>query len=174
MDPISIALGLAQFAPQLVRWITGDEKSAKAAEKAVEIAKVVTGNHDGQQAAAAIAANPELAIKFRQAVMGNETELEKAHLADRQDARKRDAEFIKAGRKNHRADLLAVLAVGGLIVCVWIVAGNPALPAGAREAIMFVAGVFASAVRDVYGFEFGSSRGSKEKDELVGRLSGRP
>ncbi len=34
MDPITIALGLAQFVPGLIRWIGGDdsEKAAKVAD----------------------------------------------------------------------------------------------------------------------------------------------
>ena len=174
MDPITIAMGLAQFAPQIIKWVTGSDKAGEAAGKVIEIAQQVTGKQ-GPDALEAIKADPAVALQFRQAVMANEADLDKAFLADRQDARKRDVALAMAGRKNHRADILAVLAVGSLMLCVWIVASNPALPGGAREAIMFVAGVFAAAVRDVYSFEFGSSRGSKEKDEIIAldRLSGR-
>lgn len=66
-----------------------------------------------------------------------------------------------------RADLLAFLAVAGLVFCVWLVGSDANLPERAVNAIMFVAGVLASAVRDVYGFEFGSSRGSREKDAVL-------
>jgi hypothetical protein len=171
MDPMSIAFGLAQFAPGIIKWITGSDKSAAVAEKVVDIAKVVTGNDDGVDAVEMLKADPALAMQFQQAVMANEADLEKAYLADRQDARKRDVEFVKAGRHNWRADLLAFLAVAGLVICVWFVARDSDLPERAVNAIMFVAGVLASAVRDVYGFEFGSSRGSKEKDVLMQRLS---
>lgn len=171
MDPISIAFGLAQFAPSIVKWITGSDKSAAVAKKVVDIAKVVTGADDGAQALDMLKADPALALQFKQSVMANETEIEKAYLADRQSARARDVEFVKSGRHNWRADILAALAVGSLCLCVWLLWYKPDLPGGVREAIMFVAGVFAAAVRDVYAFEFGSSRGSKEKDELVGRLA---
>jgi hypothetical protein len=86
---------------------------------------------------------------------------------DVSDARKRDTEFIRAGQHNWRADILAALAVVGLVVCVWFVARDSSLPERAVNAVMFVAGVLAAAVRDVYGFEFGSSRGSKEKDDIL-------
>ena len=33
MDPITIAMGLAQFAPQLVKWITGSDNAAAGAQK---------------------------------------------------------------------------------------------------------------------------------------------
>ena len=171
MDPITIAMGLAQFAPSIIKWVTGSEKAGEAAGRVVEIAQAVTGKQ-GTDALDAIKADPTLAMQFRQQVMANEADLDKAYLIDRQDARNRDVALAAAGRSNHRADILSVLAVGALVFCVWMVASNAELAGGAREAIMFVAGVFAAAVRDVYGFEFGSSRGSKEKDEIIA-LGGR-
>lgn len=169
MIPVAAAMALAQFAPVIIKYLTGSEKAEQAAEAVVGIAEQVTGMK-GDAAVEAIKADPNLAMQFRMSVMAQEADLDKAFLADRQDARARDVEMAKAGRKNGRADLLAVLAVGALVFCVWLVASNPTLPGGAREAIMFVAGVFAAAVRDVYGFEFGSSRGSKEKDDLISKL----
>lgn len=168
-DPISIAMGLAQFAPQVIKWLSGSNKAAEAAGKVVEIAEVVTGRH-GPEALEALKADPALVIQFRQAVMANETELDKAYLADRADARKRDVAITQAGRYNWRGDLLALLAVGGLVLCVWFVARDTEMPERAVNAIMFVAGVLAAAVRDVYNFEFGSSRGSKSKDDVIARF----
>lgn len=169
MDPITIAMGLAQFAPAILKWITGSDQAADAAGKVVEIAQAVTGKQ-GPGAIAALQADPALVIQFRQAVMANEADLDKAYLVDRADARKRDTAYVQAGRYNWRGDLLALLAVGGLVVCVWFVARDSDMPERAVNAIMFVAGVLAAAVRDVYGFEFGSSRGSKEKDEALLKL----
>lgn len=170
MDPLSIAMGLAPFAPAILKWVTGDDKSAAVAAKVVDIARVVTGESGANSALAAIKADPAAAMEFQKAVMDNESALEQAYLQDRQDARKRDAEFIRAGRNNWRADILAALAVIGLITCVWFIARDSSLPERAVNAIMFVAGVLASAVRDVYGFEFGSSRGSKENGETIRQM----
>lgn len=90
-------------------------------------------------------------------------------------ARDRDREFIRAGQHNYRADILAALAVVGLVTCVYFIAADAMLPERAVNAIMFVAGVLAAAVRDVYGFEFGSSRGSKDKDDALRDMTrGRP
>lgn len=166
MDPITIAMGLAQFAPQVIRWVTGSDKAEQAAGKVLEIAQAVTGKQ-GPEALEAIKLDPAMAMQFRQAVIASEAELDKAFLVDRQDARKRDVALAQAGRYNWRADILAVLSVGGLVVCMWFIAKDSAMPERAVNAIMFVAGVLAAAVRDVYSFEFGSSRGSKEKDEII-------
>jgi hypothetical protein len=171
MDPITIAMGLAQFAPTLIKWITGSDKAEVAAGKVVEIAQAVTGTSSGDAALKAIQADPNLALQFRQSVMTNETELDKAFLVDRQDARARDVAYVQAGRYNWRGDVLAILAVGGLVTCVYFVARDAGLPERAVNAIMFVAGVLASAVRDVYGFEFGSSRSSQTKDQTINNLT---
>lgn len=166
MDPITIAMGLAQFAPQIIKWVSGSDKAAEAAGKVIEIAQTVTGKQ-GTDAIDALRLDPELAVKFRDSVLAREADLDKAYLVDRQSARDRDVALAQAGRYNWRADVLAVLAVGGLVVCMWFIAKDSGMPERAVNAIMFVAGVLAAAVRDVYSFEFGSSRGSKEKDEII-------
>ncbi|MBN9497869.1 MAG: hypothetical protein J0H39_14020 [Alphaproteobacteria bacterium] len=68
MDPITIALGLAQFVPTAIRWISGDDKSkaADAADKLIGVAKSVTGKPDGAAALAAIQADPALALKMQE------------------------------------------------------------------------------------------------------------
>lgn len=170
MDPITIGLTLAsQFAPSIIKYFTNSDTAGEVAGQVIDIAKTVTGKGTPDEAMAAIQADPALAMQFKVAVMATESDLEKAYLADRQSARARDVAIAQSGRANYRADILAVLAVGALCLCVWIVASTAGMPSGAREAIMFVAGVFAGCVRDVYGFEFGSSRGSKEKDEAMFR-----
>jgi hypothetical protein len=168
MDPITIGLALAsQFAPSIIKYFTNSDTAGTVAGQVIDIAKTVTGKDTPEAAVEAMKLDPALAIQFKTAVMANDTELEKAFLADRQDARKRDTAITQAGRYNWRADVLAFLAVGGLVLCVYFIARDAGLPERAVNAIMFVAGVLASAVRDVYGFEFGSSRGSKEKDEAL-------
>ena len=173
MEPITIALALAsQFAPSIIKYFTNSETAGEVAGQVIEIAKTVTGKGTPDAALEAIKADPALAMQFKTAVMANDADLEKAYLADRQSARNRDTEFVKAGRNNWRADILAGLAVGGLVLCVWFIARDTDMNERAVNAIMFVAGVLAAAVRDVYSFEFGSSRGSKEKDDALMRKFG--
>jgi len=167
MDPVTIAFGLAQYAPSIIKWLSGSEKAEEAAQKVIDVARVVTGKQDASEAVVAIQADPAVLMQFRQAMAGIEADMDRAYLADRQNARGRDVAFVQAGRWNIRADLLALLSVTGLIVCVWFVARDSSLPERAVNAIMFVAGTLAACVRDVFAFEFGSSRGSREKDALI-------
>lgn len=166
--PIALSL-IGEFAPAAIKHFTSSDTAGDVAGKVIDIAKAVTGMESPDEAAQAIKADPALAIQFKTAVLAIDADLEKAYLGDRQDARKRDTAITQAGRHNWRADILAFLAVGGLVMCVYFIARDAGLPERAVNAIMFVAGVLASAVRDVYGFEFGSSRGSKEKDEALFR-----
>ena len=77
MDPITIALGLAQFVPSLIRWISGDDqsKAAQVADRAVAIAKTVTGAATGDSALAAIKADPQLALQLQQAWLAQDLAL---------------------------------------------------------------------------------------------------
>ena len=167
MDPVTVAFGLAQYAPSIIKWLSGSDKAEEAAQKVIDVARVVTGKQDASEAVAAIQADPAMLMQFRQAMASIEADMDRAYLADRQNARGRDVAFVQAGRWNIRADLLALLSVTGLIVCVWFVARDSSLPERAVNAIMFVAGTLAACVRDVFAFEFGSSRGSREKDAIL-------
>lgn len=77
MDPISIALGLAQFAPSLIKWMTGSDKAANIATKAIDIAKQVTGASTGDEALNVLKSSPDLAAKYAQAVLEQQLEFQK-------------------------------------------------------------------------------------------------
>lgn len=75
MDPISIAMGLAQFVPQITNWLTGgNEKAEAVAQKAVDIAKTITGKSTGDEALSAMQADSALAIRYKTAVLAEEAE----------------------------------------------------------------------------------------------------
>lgn len=69
MDPITIALTLAKFAPSLIKWVTGSDKASAVAQKAVDIAQVVTGKSTPADAVAALSADPNLAMQYAKAVL---------------------------------------------------------------------------------------------------------
>ncbi len=75
MDPITIAMGLAQFVPQIAKWVTGSDKAEQVAQKAIDIAKSVTGAQTGEAALAEITANPDMVLQYRKAVLDQEVEM---------------------------------------------------------------------------------------------------
>lgn len=73
-----------------------------------------------------------------------------------------------------RADIMVVGAVLGLISCLaCLVFFRHGLPGEAVGIIATVAGVFGACLRDAFTYEFGSSRSSKNKDDVIGTLAAR-
>ena len=71
MDPLTIAMGLAKFAPTVTGWLFGD-KAEEGAQKALDIAQGITGKADPESALRELENNQEFALKFQTAVMSHE------------------------------------------------------------------------------------------------------
>jgi hypothetical protein len=170
---IAAALGLAEFAPIIARWMGGPQ-AQDIASQVVETARRVTGVDDPIESIKRLQENAQLVIDFQKAIIQMEAELELAHLQDRQNARARDIALVNAGRSNSRADIMVVSAALGLVLCL-VSLGYYAdnLPGEAVGIISTIAGIFGACLKDAYAFEFGSSRGSKEKDTTVAAMLGR-
>lgn len=168
MPVVQLALALAQFAPSIMKFFGAGQASAEVAQKVVDIAGAVTGSQDPAEILAKFRADAEAAQKFRVAVLEADTDLEKAFLADRAGARERDIEVRKlTGGVNTRANLMILGDVVGLLACLGVLLFfRKDIPGEAVGIIATVAGVFAACLRDAHQFEFGSSRGSKDKDDL--------
>lgn len=100
------------------------------------------------------------------AKMANDTDTLKAYLADIENARARDVEFLKAGRRNIRGDVLAYGALGALIVCILALFLFD-VPQQSRDLLLVTLGALVAIVKDVFGFEFGSSKGSERNAQAV-------
>jgi hypothetical protein len=98
--------------------------------------------------------------------MANETEEVKAYLADTQSARERDKAFLAAGKKNFRGDILAYAAMGALVSVILLLFVFK-VPQESREILLVVLGALVAIVKDVYGFEFGSSKDSQRNAQAV-------
>lgn len=167
MGPISIAMALAQFAPQLVKWITGSVDAAAGAQKVVDIAAQVTGSVDPEKIQAALTADRALQIQFQQAVMANSAELDRLFLADTQSARARDVALAQAGIRNWRASALVAAAIVLVIVCLAVVIWQTNMNEFAKGAVTLILGRALGWVEQVFSFEFGTTRQSKTKDDTI-------
>lgn len=85
-------------------------------------------------------------------------ETHRIEVQDRSDARGRDKAFIQAGRKNTRGDVLAYLAVGALVLDSLILMLGINVPETNEKLLYLLLGALIVIVKDVYGFEFGSSK----------------
>ena len=98
--------------------------------------------------------------------MVSDNELTKAYLADTASARARDIAIIQAKGKNSRGDFLAYMAVGALILCIVLLfIFEP--PSQSRDLLLVTLGALVAIVKDVFGFEFGSSKGSERNAQAV-------
>jgi len=167
---IAAALGLAGFAPIIARWLGGD-KAQDVAARVVDIAQTVTGASDPIEAIQRLQRDSGMVSEFQKAVIQVEAEIELALMKDRQDARLRDVALLNAGRSNIRADVMVIAAAIGLILCLESLAYfSTELPGEAVGIISTIAGIFGACLKNAYNFEFGSSRGSKEKDTTVAAM----
>lgn len=167
-----------ELLPSIGRWIAGDT-GGKVAGAAAAAIQAVTGVTDPAAARDAIAADPALAAQVRIRLAEVEAEQErdrraaelealKAAMADVADARARDLVIQGGGRRNVRADILLITAVIGLVTCIVVAAlGKLAADSAAMGMVISVAGVLAGCFKDAFGFEFGSSRSSERKTDLL-------
>lgn len=173
MDPITLALALAgQFAPGIIKYFTNSDTAGAVAGQVIDIAKTVSGKGEPDQAQAALQADPALALQFKAAVLASDTELEKAYLADRQSARERDVKLAQSGHANVRANWMVLMDVVGLIACMGVlIVFRQDMPGEVVGLLSTLIGIFGLCLRDAHQFEFGSSRGSREKDVSLSDLA---
>lgn len=165
---IPIVLQLASLAPTLLRYFGAGEPAAAVAETVVKVAQGVTGTSTPEAAVQALKANPDLVIAFQQRVIDIDAELERAYLDDRKDARARDVALAQAGKTNSRANAMVALDAIGLIACLLVLTlFRKDIPGEVVGLLSTIAGIFGLCLRDAHQFEFGSSRGSREKDQLL-------
>lgn len=161
----------AEFAPDLIKHLAGP-RAASVAETVTQAAVALTGQDTPLDALEAIQADPALAVQLRSELARIEADLTKAALADRRDARKRDVELQKTKGGNHRADfmLAGVFAVFvGILAAIYFGTGLSDLTVNLLSAAL---GLTGGMLKDAFGFEFGSSRGSKDKDFTINANGG--
>ena len=168
---IPIAMQLAQYAPALIKLLAGD-KAGEVAGKVVDVARTVTGIDDPKFAVQAIQLDPAKAAEFQLAVGAQQADWDRMYLADTQSARARDIELAKAGIKNHRANVLAGVALLLVVICLLVVVWNSDMNEYGKLTLSLVLGRALGWVDQIFSFEFGSTRASKEKDLTISKLSG--
>ncbi len=110
---------------------------------------------------------------LRLRIEDNKLDLEtfREEVKDRGSARDRDIEFIKRGMTNNRANLMFFLAVVMVGAMVWIVWKDQSINEYVKGIFTLVLGRFLGYLDNIYSFEFGTTRGSKEKDETIKQLT---
>lgn len=163
---IPLIFSLAHFVPAISRWLSGDNPGP-IAETISEVAQTVTGSKSLAEAVARIQSEPDKQRAFALAMQDRSDEMEQAYLLDRQSARERDARIQIAHGRNRRGDILATLAIGGLLSTIAALIFGPDVEGLNRDLLLVTLGALIAIVKDVYGFEFGSSKDSARSINAV-------
>lgn len=168
MDPLSIALGLAKVAPMVAGWLGGDKAEAAATE-VVGIAEKITGKK-GNDALDAINADPAMALEFQKALLDDKYRLDELYLQDKASARDMyKVHHEQTDRISERImtynlwAILALVIVNGL--AIYYLNNQSAVLATVSNLLGIVIKSLLDERKEVTGFHYGSSLGSKMKDQ---------
>jgi hypothetical protein len=99
----------------------------------------------------------------------------RTYLLDMKSARDRDVSIRQAGQTNRRADIMLVSAFLAIIVITIVLAMTTISSSSAIGGFLItIGGMFARNIGTAFDFEFGSSRSSLEKTELLARAQALP
>ena len=172
-----VANAVGNAAP-LIGSLIGPGGTAVGAGVKTLISSVLGTDNSPEAVLQALKSDPQALVKLKQAEMDHQVDLQKLvvqqeqlHLADIADARARDTAIVQAVGGNTRGDILAFIAISGLVGLVTILL-FVSIPVGpSKDILLLLSGALVAIVKDVYSFEFGSSRGSKNKDNTIARLA---
>jgi len=128
------------------------------------LVKSITGSDDAEIAEEILKNNPEKLADFELKLKELAITEQAALLADRKDARAMNV-AMQTTSQAWVQPALAFLAVFGFFGVIGaLLFGVPGLDGTARDILLMLIGVLSVLVKDVYGFFFGSSKGSQDKD----------
>ena len=160
---------LATVAPALASMLPGP---LGGMAKKVLAEALGTGTSDAEIQKELASQNPELLVKLREAEQRFLLEMEKAGL-DLEKLAADDRANARAMQMSVRARTPAVLSA--IVLLGWLVAFGflifRPLPTVNTDAIMLALGTLNSALMLVLSFYFGSSSGSRAKDDTISKLS---
>lgn len=165
---IPIAMQLAQFAPGIIRLLTGNDKAGEVAAHVVGIAQQVTGTATPQAAVKAMA-DPLKMLEFQLAFAAQEGDIEKAYLADVQSARNMQAGALAQDDLFSKRFVYYLAAAWSLFAMVYFagVTFYPPTDGGQRIADTILGVLISSVLGTIIAYFYGSTKGSAEKTRLL-------
>ncbi len=163
---IAVVSALAQFAPQITKWMDAGKTVQEVAETASNIAKSVTGGKTDEEAIELIKADPNLYLKFQEKIIDQDITYEQGYIQDKADARKRDALLAATPHGNVRANWLVGVAILIILACLGIIIWVE-LNEFAQSTLLIILGMFIKELSNIYAFEFGTTRRSRQKSDVA-------
>ena len=174
MPFLPLLLGLA---PTVASWLMGD-KTGAAVTKITGIAQDLLGTSDAAGIERAIAADPNLALQFKMAVMQAEADARRqefdtlqAKLADVQSARNQTVKLAEAGSViAWGAPIISILITVGFFAMLYVVIRQE-IPESSQTLANIMLGSLGTSFTAVVGYWVGSSAGSAQKTNALEKLA---
>ena len=171
MAPIIAALAKAGL-PLLANVVLSKGKEAVEEKFGIDLGKLTSSEEGLIKLKEIEVEHEQFLVTAAQREAERELEGFREEVKDKNSARERDAQFLKAGTRNYRADTMYFLAVVVIGLLVWAVLASQ-LDEYAKGIITLVLGRFLGYLDNIYNFEFGTTRSSKQKDATIEQLSER-
>ena len=99
-----------------------------------------------------------------------ELEFENIYLQDKQNARQMRVEMAKAGKTDYMVYIVGgVVVLSFIFVLIFLAYQSP--PEDNEDLFYFVLGIVSASFKDIVSYFFGSSKGSKDKQGTIDRMS---
>jgi hypothetical protein len=167
---IPIAMQLAQFAPGIIKLLTGSDKAEEVAGKVVNVAKAVTGVDYGPAAVAAIQADAQKMLDFQLAFAAQQMEFERIYLVDVQNARSMQVAALAQEDKFSKRFVYYFAMAWSLFAMTYFTAVtfiDITTEGGQRVADTILGVLISSVVGGIFAFFYGSTKGSEAKSALL-------
>jgi len=166
--PIAIELA-SQFAPGIIKAITGSDKAADVAGKVVEVAQAVTGTDNPTAAAEVLKADPAKLLEFQQHMADIELESEKQRYADIANARAMQIAALGQDDTFSKRFVYMFASAWSLFAMVYFAAVTfiPLSAGGQRVADTILGVLITSVIGVMFAYFYGSTKGSAEKTRLL-------
>lgn len=176
MDPITIAMGLGQFVPGILKLFGGSDKTVDIANHVVGVAQAITGADTPAAAMTALQADPAKVLEFQQAMAAQQADLEKAYLADVANARAMQVAALAQEDLFSKRFVYYFAAAWSLFTMFYawaITFWPPTTEAGKTNAATILGFLLGTAVASIFAYFFGSTKGSAEKTRLLAAGAGK-
>ncbi len=170
---IPLLLGLA---PTVASWVMGD-KTGSAVAKVTGIAREILGTDDAGEIEAAIARDPEAALRYKMAVVQAEADARQGE-RDEVMALLRDVQSAR-DQTVRLAEAKSPIAYGSVVVSLIVMVGfgvmlallfTRTVPTEQKDIAFMLLGSLSGMASSVVAYWVGSSRGSEAKNAVIAQL----
>jgi len=167
---IAGAIELAkEFAPSLVKSLTGSDKAAEVAGKVVGVAQSITGKESPDEVLTALRADPAKVLDFQQAMSAVQADLEKAYLQTILGAQ--NMQIAALGQEDlFSKRFVYYLAAAWSIFAMCYFTGVtfwPPVAAGQRIADTVLGVLISTVLGAIMMYFYGSTKGSADKTRML-------